>query len=324
MHLVVHLLLALLAAAAVAAAVSVPNAEHVALPLSGWGRRFPRLPRRRALAAVLARTWRPLYRVLVLEGRGPAGAGLFAEHAPLVRGEGLRVRHLFEDVEHLRWRLLHAGLGETRSVNWLRRQQLGAGTVLALVCGVVTWRLALPPLVLLVAVPLSYLTGAFVVLAWLARLAAARRDRLRVELVGILYALAAFAVAGRPVDRALDRIAERPGELAREIRMARLSHFRTGVPMDVALRILVARCDTLEVEVAMGIIIAARGGEIARLHRVLVDLAEETRRQIGEARKVRLAYAVIRSTALGTFLSLPILGITLLFPVLGGMLHLGH
>src|SRR5438270_247976 len=74
--------------------------------------------------------------------------------------------------------------------------------------------------------PAALLVGYILPLVHLRRRAAVRRERLRVELVGFLYGLAAFVVAGRPIDRALDRLAQRPGELVYELFKARELYFK--------------------------------------------------------------------------------------------------
>jgi len=141
-------------------------------------------------------------------------------------------------------------------------------------------------------------------------------------LVTFLYGLAALVVRGRPVERALDRLALRPGELAREVAFARELHVN-GVPMGETLEVLAARCGSEEVREAMSLIAATLGGAVAldRAAAMFKDLAGSVRVMIDEKRREELAYAVLRATALGTAFGLPIVGVTLLYPVLASALR---
>ena len=88
--------------------------------------------------------------------------------------------------------------------------------------------------------------------------------------------------------------------------------------MDEALEILAARCGGEEVRDAMSLVAAALDGEVTleRAATMFKDLAGSVRVMIDERRREELAYAVLRATALGTVLGLPIVGTTLLYPVI--------
>ncbi len=251
-----------------------------------------------------------LAHLVVGDVQGPAGAGLYLAR---VQRTGL---------PGLRWKLLHAGFGH-RSVAWLRLQQ--AEMVAAVFIGglaLLSALDALQPTVLALLLAVALAVGYVLPLARLEHRAMARRERLRVELVGFLYGLAAFVAAGRPLDRALDRLAQRPGELAYELFKARELYFQ-GLDMAEALGVLVARCDTEEVRDAMSLVLAARSDDVdkTRIPRMLAALADTTRMGLRERRKVRLAYALVRTTALGTLLGLPVIGTALLYPVVVHTLH---
>lgn len=266
------------------------------------------MPRHRP--AALPGWLRDLVRLVIGDVRGPVSHGLYAT---CIERHGL---------PGLRWALLHAGLGH-RSVLWLRLQQAEASVAMLVMAATILFALGLtvvPGLLLLL--PAAILAGYALPLTLVKRRAAVRRERLRMELVGMLYGLAAFVVAGRPIDRALDRLAQRPGELAYELFKARELYFK-GLDLSNALSVLVARCDTVEVRDAMSLILAARDDAVdkRRIPRMLTALAETTRLGIRERRRVRLAYALLRTTALGTLLGLPLIGTALLYPVLIHTLH---
>jgi hypothetical protein len=310
---VIHLLHLVLAAAIAAALMSVvvllEGRGGVRIRVGVGGRtRMVVLARRRPSRPP---AWlQDLARRVLGDVRGPVDPALYA--APVERA----------GLPGLRWRLLHAGLGH-RSVAWFRLQQAEAATAGLLGVGAVLLTLNVPlvPGGMLL-LPAALLAGYTLPLVHLQQRAAARRERLRVELVGFLYGLAAFVVAGRPVDRALDRLAQRPGELAHELFKARELSFK-GLDMAAALDVLVARCDTEEVRDAMSLVLAARDDNVdkSRVPRMLAALAETTRLGIRERRKVQVAYALLRTTALGTLLGLPVIGTALLFPVLTHALH---
>ncbi len=312
MTMLAHLALALVAAVGVGALVLVAP-----VPSSGSGTRIRAGVGRRARTIVLPRPrrgplvtlWADLARALLGETRGPVGPGLVAR------------RPATEGIPRLRWLLLHAGYGH-RSVAWLRRQQATALLAALLLGGVLPLALGVEPFALLLLAPPALLAGYQLPLLALRRLAAARQARLRLELVTFLYGLAALVVRGRPVERALDRLALRPGELAREVAFARELHVN-GVPMAEALEVLAARCGSEEVREAMSLIAATFGGAVPLERAALMfkDLAGGVRVMIDEQRREELAYAVLRATALGTALGLPIVGVTLLYPVLSTALR---
>jgi hypothetical protein len=314
--LLTHLLHLLLAAALAAAfaAVLLLSDGRTGVPIrvgSGGRIRTVVLARRRPPHRP---AWlQDLLRLVLGDVRGPVDPALYAAR---VERAGLPGLH---------WRLLHAGLGH-RSVAWFRLQQAQATVAGLLGVGAVLLSLNLPlaPSGLLL-LPAALLAGYALPLMQLTQRAAARRERLRVELVGLLYGLAAFVAAGRPLDRALDRLAQRPGELAHELFQARDLSFR-GLSMAEALGVLAARCDTAEVRDALSLILAARDDAVdkRRIPRMLAALAETTRLGIRERRKVQVAYALLRTTALGTLLGLPVIGTALLFPVLSHALHVLH
>lgn len=308
-----HLALALLAALAAGGFVMVAPLSRLGTAGTrmrvGVGRRARTLvlphPRRGRLAVL----WADLVRMVLGDTRGPVGPGLVARR-PADAG-----------IPRLRWLLLHAGQGH-RSISWLRARQAGTAVSLVLLGVVSLLALGLDPLSSLLAAPPTLLAGYHLPIVALRRQAVARRARLRIELVTLLYGLASLVVRGRPVERALDRLALRPGELTREVAFARELHFE-GTSMGEALEILAARCGSEEVRDAMSLIAAAIGGDIA-LERAAVmfkDLAGSVRVMIDERRREELAYAVLRATALGTVLGLPIVGTTLLYPVLAGALR---
>jgi len=308
MVMLIHLALALLAALAAGGLVLAAPAFSV----GGAGTRIRAGIGRRARTIVLPRSQHgrlatlraDLARVLLGDTRGPVGPGLVARRPAEV------------GIPRLRWLLLHAGQGQ-RSIGWLRVQQAEA-TGAALLLGVVTpLALGIAPLALALLAPLCLIAGYHLPLLLLRRQVRVRRTRLRLELVTLLYGLAALVVRGRPVERALDRLALRPGELAREVAFARDLHFE-GTPMDEALEILAARCGGEEVRDAMSLVAAALGGEVTleRAATMFKDLAGSVRVMIDERRREDLAYAVLRATALGTALGLPIVGTTLLYPVI--------
>lgn len=275
---------------------------------TGIGRRARTitLPRRRGWVAAL---WVELKRVMLGETRGPVGPTLVARRAE-ARGIG-----------RLRWLLLHAGYGH-RSITWLRAQQVEATLAVLILSGTLAVVLALPFLIMLAVVPLALVVGYHLPLFVLERQSRARQARLRIELITFLYGLSALVVRGRPVERAMDRLALRPGELAREVSFARELHLN-GLPMDEALEVLAARCGGEEVREAMSLIAATLSGAVAldRAAAMFTDLAGSVRAMIDERRREELAYAVLRATALGTALGLPIIGTTLLYPVLSSTLR---
>lgn len=275
---------------------------------AGMGRRARTiaLPRRRGWVAAL---WVSLQRIMLGETRGPVGPTLVVQRPEM------------EGIGRLRWRLLHAGYGH-RSITWLRAQQAEA-TVAVLILGVALGVTLTPPFFITLAlIPLALAVGYRLPLFLLERQSRARQARLRIELITFLYGLAALVVRGRPVERAMDRLALRPGELAREVSFARELHMN-GLPMDEALEVLAARCGGEEVREAMSLIAATLSGAVAldRAATMFTDLAGSVRAIIDERRHEELAYAVLRATALGTALGLPIVGTTLLYPVLSSALR---
>jgi len=262
-------------------------------------------PRRGRVAALRA----DLVRAVLGDTHGPVGPGLVARR-PAAAG-----------IPRLRWLLLHAGDGQ-RSIAWLRLQQVEATVAALVIAGATGLALGLVPATYCLLAPLALLAGQRVPLLVLARRARTRRARLRIELVTFLYGLASLVVRGRPVERALDRLALRPGELAREVAFARDLHF-DGTPMDEALEILAARCGSEEVRDAMSLIAATLGGAVAleRAAAMFKDLADSISHAIDEGRKEELAYAVLRFTGVGTILGLFIAGTTVLYPVLSQALR---
>jgi len=312
MTMLTHLALALVAALGVGALILVAPALAPGSGTrirAGVGRRARTivLPRRRR--GQLAALWADLVRAILGDTRGPVGPGLVA-HRPATEG-----------IPRLRWLLLHAGYGH-RSIAWLRRQQAKAMLAALLLGGALPLACGVEPVALLLLAPPALLAGYYLPLLALRRLAHARWARLRLELVTFLYGLAALVVRGRPVERALDRLALRPGELAHEVAFARELHVN-GVPMAEALEVLAARCGSEEVREAMSLIAATLGGAVPleRAAAMFKDLAGSVRVMIDEKRREELAYAVLRATALGTALGLPIIGVTLLYPVLASALH---
>ncbi len=307
-HLALALLVALAAGGLVLAAPVLSGGSGTRIR-TGVGRRARTIVLPRPRRGRLVTLWVDLRRVVVGDTRGPVGPGLVA-HRPATEG-----------IPVLRWLLLHAGYGQ-RSVAWLRRQQTKAMLAALLLGGALPLALGVEPVALLLLAPPALLAGYHLPLLALRRLAAARRARLRIELVTFLYGLAALVVRGRPVERALDRLALRPGELAREVTFARELHVN-GVSMGEALEVLAARCGSEEVREAMSLIAATLGGAVPleRAAAMFKDLAGSVRTMIDEKRREELAYAVLRATALGTALGLPIIGVTLLYPVLASALR---
>ncbi len=271
---------------------------------AGLGRRarIIALPRRHRGRGAALRA--DIARAVLGDTRGPVGPGLVARR-PAEAG-----------IPRLRWLLLHAGDGQ-RSIAWLRLQQVEATLAALFITGATGLALGLAPATDLLLAPPALLAGQRLPLLVLARRARARRARLRIELVTFLYGLASLVVRGRPVERALDRLALRPGELAREVSFARELHF-DGTPMDEALEILAARCGSEEVRDAASLVAASLGGAVAleRAAAMFKDLADSIGHAIDEGRKEELAYAVLRFTGLGTILGLFIAGTTVLYPVL--------
>ncbi len=313
MVLIAHLILALLAALAagglILAAPALVTGLTGARIRAGLGRRartiaLPR-PHRGRLAGLRA----DIARAVLGDTRGPVGPGLVARRPAEV------------GIPRLRWLLLHAG-GGRRSIAWLRLQQAEATLAALVVAGAIGLAWGLTPTASLLLAPPALLAGQRLPLLVLARRARARRARLRIELVTVLYGLAALVVRGRPVERALDRLALRPGDLAQEVAFARELHF-DGTPMDEALEILAARCGSEEVRDAMSLVAAALGGAVAleRAAAMFKDLADSISHAIDEGRKEELAYAILRFTGLGTILGLFIAGTTVLYPVLAQALR---
>lgn len=312
MTMLAHLALALVAALGVGALILVAPALAPGSGTrirAGVGHRARTIVLPRPRRGHLATLWADLIHAILGETRGPVGPGLVAR------------RSAQEGIPALRWLLLHAGYGH-RSVAWLRRQQAKAMCAALLLGGALPLALGVEPVALLLLAPPALLAGYYLPRLALRRLAAARRARLRIELVTFLYGLAALVVRGRPVERALDRLALRPGELAREVAFARELHVN-GVSMGEALEVLAARCGSEEVREAMSLIAATLGGAVPleRAAAMFKDLAGSVRTMIDEKRREELAYAVLRATALGTALGLPIIGVTLLYPVLAGALR---
>lgn len=307
-HLALAFLIAL-ATGTVVLVVPVPFLGSGTRMRTGLGRRARTIVLPRPRRGRLATLWADLVRAVLGDTRGPVGPALIARQ-PTTEG-----------ISRLRWLLLHAGYGH-RSVAWLRRQQVKAMLAALLLGSVVPLALGLAPVTLLLLVPPALLVGYHLPLLALRRLAATRRARLRIELVTFLYGLAALVVRGRPVERALDRLALRPGELAREVAFARELHVN-GVPMAEALEVLAARCGSEEVREAMSLIAATLGGAVPleRAAAMFKDLAGSVRVMIDEKRREELAYAVLRATALGTVLGLPIVAVTLLYPILATALR---
>ncbi len=311
--MIAHLILALLAALVTGGLVLAPPVLTTGLTgpriRAGVGRRariiaLPR-PHRGRVVALHA----DLVRAVLGDTRGPVGLGLVARR-PAEAG-----------IPRLRWLLLHAGDGQ-RSIAWLRLQQVEATVAALVIAGATGLALGFAPATYFLLAPLALLAGQRVPLFVLARRAKARRARLRIELVTFLYGLASLVVRGRPVERALDRLALRPGELAREVAFARDLHF-DGTPMDEALEILAARCGSEEVRDAVSLVAATLGGAVAleRAAAMFKDLADSISHAIDEGRKEELAYAVLRFTGLGTILGLFIAGTTVLYPVLSQVLR---
>ncbi len=312
MATLIHLALALLIALAAGGLVltaPVLGAGAGTRIRAGVGRRARTVVLPRARRGRLATLYADLLRALLGDARGPVGPGLVGRRADEA------------GVPRLRWLLLHAGQGH-RSIAWLRRQQAEATLVALLPAATLALALGAGPVVALPLMPLAVVAGYHLPLLILRRQATARRARLRLELVTFLYGLAALVVRGRPVERALDRLALRPGELAREVAFARELH-ANGVPMGEALEILAARCGGEEVRDAMSLMAATLGGVVAleRAATMFGDLAGSVGAAIEEGRKEELAYAVLRATALGTVLGLPIVGTTVLYPVLAAALR---
>lgn len=225
-------------------------------------------------------------------------------------------------VPGLRWKLYHAGWGD-RSVLWYRGQQiLAAG-------GMLVWSViaidvaALPASLFGISILLALLTGHRGPRLMLDRRIARRQERLRRQLVPFLYGMAAFLAAGQSIDWCLDRLSERPGELAAELRDARLWQFRGAYTLLDGLDRFVARCGTPEVRDALLLIIAARDDAIRRDHapRLLTEQAELVRAGIRERRKIAAAHAALRTVSLGTMLALPVIGTAVLYPALNQTLR---
>lgn len=90
------------------------------------------------------------------------------------------------------------------------------------------------------------------------------------------------------------------------------------------LEVLAARCGSEEVREAMSLVAATLGGAVPleRAAAMFTDLAGSVRALIDEKRREDLAYAVLRATVLGTALGLPIVGVTLLYPILAQALRI--
>lgn len=304
-----HLLQALVAGGIVAGVgVLVQGGPATRMRIGMGGRiRTLTLPRSRSFGA---RRFGDHLRLALLgeDARAPVGAGLAGTQ---VATQGLPA---------LRWRLLRAGLGH-RSLLWFRVKQLEVGlTAAALGAGFVL-ALHRPAALLGPVVPLAFIVGCLVPERALARLATARRRRLCVQLVSLLYGLGASIAGGRPVAVALDRVAVRQGELFREVYRARQLE-AYGVKRSEALAALVIRCDTPEVQTAVSLILTVDEGKLAgeRVPVLFRELAAMTRTAIRERRKIELAYALLRSTAIGTVSALPVLGTVILYPVLSRLL----
>jgi len=244
------------------------------------------------------------------DGRTPCGPTLTMEQ---VATRGL---------PGLRWRLLHAGLAGAHGVPWFRLRQAEAVAAFVLMAAAVLLALRLPLYWLVPLSPACAVLGYLLSLEMLRRLTARRQDRLRVELVRTLYGLAIFVAAGRPIDRALDRLAVRPGELAHELFLARQRQAR-GMDMNASLRVMAARCGGEEMREAISLIIAARGDAVAldRVPGMLRALAESVRARIRARRRAEVARAMLRATAYGTLCGLPVIGTTVLYPALRAVLH---
>lgn len=310
--LVAHLALALVAGLAAGGLVlAVPSLAGVRGPRirAGIGRRARTVTLPGARHGWLSTVCADLRRAVFGDTRGPVGPGIVAR------------RPAQDGIPRLRWVLLHAGQGQ-RSIAWLRRQQATATLATLLIGGALTLALDLTPLASLVLVPPALVVGYHFPLVVLRRQARARRARLRGELVTFLYGLAALVVRGRPVERALDRLAQRPGELAREVAFARELHF-SGVSMAETLEVLAARCGSEEVRDAMSLVAATLGGTVPleRAAAMFKDVADSVRHAIEEGRREDLAYAVLRSTGIGTLFGLFIAGTTVLYPVLSQALR---
>jgi len=305
-----HLLQALVAGGVIAGVgVLVRGGPATRMRIGVGGRiRTLALPRSRSFGA---RRFIDRLRVALLgeDGRAPVGAGL----------AGTRVAT--QGLPALRWPLLHAGLGH-RSLLWFRVKQCEGGVTAAALGAGFAVTLAHRPVALLGPVVLvTFTLGCLLSERALARLAAARRRRLCVQLVSLLYGLGASIAGGRPVAVALDRVAVRQGELFREVYRARQLE-AYGVKRSEALAALVVRCDTPEVQTAVSLILTVDEGKLAgeRAPALLRELATMTRTAIRERRKVELAYALLRSTAIGTVSALPVLGTVILYPVLSRLL----
>jgi Flp pilus assembly protein TadB len=222
----------------------------------------------------------------------------------------------------LRWRLLHAGLADRHGVPWFRLRQAEAVAAFLLLAAAALVALHRPLTLLVPLSPVCLVLGYVLSLEMLRRLAAQRQERLRVELVRLLYGLAIFVAAGRPVDRALDRLAVRPGELAHELFLARQRQAR-GMDMNESLRVLAARCGGEEIREAVSLLIAARGDAVAldRVPAMLRALAESVRAHIRARRRAELARAMLRATAYGTLCGLPVIATTVLYPALHAVLQ---
>lgn len=274
--------------------------------LVGTGADAHAVPLRRPGDGALERLWRELLLLLLGEERGPVDRSLTT--ATIER----------EGIPGLRWRLLHAGRGDTTILAFRARQGLYA-LVLASLAALA---LAAAEVPVLFVIPLLPAAGALAVYASLARLrreALARRARLRIQLVTVLHRLASYVARGRSVEYALDQIGRGDGELCREIAKARELHF-AGQSMPEALAVMAARCDTAQVSSAASLIVEALDGGVAlkEVPGMVKRLAKTTRGTVEASRKAELEYAILRMTGIGTVIGLPIILVTILYPLLGG------
>jgi len=263
--------------------------HRVSLPPATWPPRRSWLHRQLS-SYLLPRPLALLAQVLVLDAQGPGARAL-------------------------RWRLVRAGEGQ-RPLAWVRRRQLAVASLFALfalltLLSAVTGLLpapALPVLLLLCAA-----AGVALPLVDLAYRARTRRERLRHELVDLLYALATLVGAGLTLESSLYEVVSTDGELAAELR-AVLNLRGVGVSLDETLDLLAERCATAAVTGALRRMTTARGSG-ARMAPTLREMAEATQRDLREERRVQKARALLTTTALLALTGLPPLLVALLYPI---------
>lgn len=276
------------------------------------GRGARRATRRGDLAMLLLpQTLVALWRAVYGEGRGPIGDQLVDEAPTLA------------SVPTLRWRMLFAG-HRGRDLNWLRRRQLTAalaawGFGLAVVLG-----LDLPLTLALPLIPVALVVGVVAIHLELRGAIADRQREMRAKAVPWLYGVAAFLSTRMSLIEALRAMAVGDSsDLAYETRLT-LAKMGAGTPVDRALAVFGARCNTPEIEMAITRMRMQQRTGQGSLEDALRDVAASLRASIVAERTAYRKKAVVRTYVETTPVAICVLIVAIAAPSVYATLHLLH